>query len=193
MILLIDGYNLIKNVLGVSSITSKDKSDFIRKLHFYAKKKNHKVILVFDGGGYSYPFTETIGLVKVIYSGYKQSADDFIKNYIQENKNQNLLLITADRDIRNFASNFNIQSLTSYEFYDLFSNSQESIKPLTAEKTKDTLFKTTEQNIPDLDKLMEEASKIMVRKTEDRKSEPPKKQNSLSKKDKKIVQKIKKL
>ena len=93
MILLIDGYNLIKNVLGVSSITSKDKSDFIRKLDSYAKQKNHKVILVFDGGGYSFPFTEKIGLVKVIYSGYKQSADDFIKNYIKENKNQNLLLL----------------------------------------------------------------------------------------------------
>ena len=195
MILLIDGYNLIKNALSVSTISDHDKSLFIKKLHYYAKKKGHKIILFFDGGGFGFPSAENVGLVRVIYSGYKQSADELIKSYILENKNQDLLLITSDREIRSFASQFRVQSLPALDFYFLLKNDQEApAKAITAEKTKDTLYKTTSQDTPDLDTLMEEASRIMIRKTEDRGQEPKNKhQNSISRKDKKLVQKLKKL
>lgn len=169
--------------------------NFIKKLDLYSKKKNHKVILIFDGGGYSYPSKESIGNVQVIFSGYKNTADELIKNYIVENKGKDLFLVTSDRELRNFALKFAIESIASRDFYNLMQGDQAFVANLTYQKSKDNLIKTSQEN-NDLDMLMEEASKMIVKKKEDFKSDSKSRQKNplkASKKEKKLIRKIKKL
>src|SRR5437016_886266 len=133
MILLIDGYNFIKSLINNKLISEEIRLRFVKKLNYYSKIKNHKVVIVFDGGESSYSTKETIENVDVVYSGYKISADEFIKSYLVENKNQNLFLITSDRDLQKFALSLNIEFISSRRFYDLL-NSSEEIKLLSYKK-----------------------------------------------------------
>ncbi len=192
MILLIDGYNLIKNVIS-SDANEKVREDFIKKLNNYAKKRHHKVTIVFDGGGYTFPTTDVFHEVTVIYSGYKYSADEIIKNILDDLKNKELLLITSDNELRNFAKKINIDSIASQEFYGFMKDIKEFVPELSLQKSDDIAHKITQKEDEELDKLMDEASKTILRKKEDIGPKVKEKFKELPKNDKKLIKKIKKL
>lgn len=192
MILLIDGYNLLKQVSRETFISEFSRNKFLTQLCAYAKQKRHEVVIVFDGGNLNHPYQESINGIKVIYSGYKLSADDVIKEYLSERKGLNILLITSDRELRSFAISCKIDSIKATEFYEFMHLKDQGP---TSAKIDKVLYKTTKLEDLSIDNLMEESSRKILIKNEDYNHQAKKSPNAqlLSKKDKKIVNKLKKL
>ncbi len=189
MKLLIDGYNLLKKIKKTSYITDSERNKFLKQLNNYAHQKKLSIIIVFDGGPFNWPQHEKMSsVVEVIYSGAQQNADTYIKQYLDEHANKELLLISSDRELVNYAHNHNVISLDSYTFSELLYHNQSLPKIATH---KEPLRKLTIQSTPELDILMEQL-KVPTKTTEDRKRERGK-THTLSKEERKLLQKLKKL
>ena len=117
MILLIDAYNVLKQVKPSDIVGERERSAFIHELGRYAKMRQHKIILVFDGGPYDRTSQERIAGVYVVYSGALESADDYIKRYLKEHKELDILLISSDRELRSAAARYHIESVQAPDFY----------------------------------------------------------------------------
>ena len=154
MILLIDAYNVLKQVFSAEFIDDRKRKNFIGQLGRYAKKRQHKIVLVFDGGPYDRATKERISGVYVVYSGSLESADDYIKRYLKENKELDLLLISSDRDLRNTAKRFNIESMQAPDFYKIMQSTLKSGVSKKSEKTKIT--KIAEGSDQELDERIKE-------------------------------------
>jgi len=193
MIIIVDGYNILKQEVGTAQITAKERVTFIAKLNQYATYKNHRMMLVFDGGPYESVYKEAVHLVTVIYSGARKTADDVIKNYISKNSALDLLLVSSDRDLNRYASRFGITSIDSHAFYRLL---QEGIANNTLKKVArgDNIIKLTESTNPELDQLMQGIVGAVPIKQEDLPQHDadydPRK---LSKQDRQMLKKLKKL
>lgn len=166
MIILIDGYNLLKQRDPGAYVEDSARDQLIRSLGAYHKRRGHLMILIFDGGIYPWPVQETKSGVLVIYAGYGTSADDYIKYYIAEHHKDDLLLVSSDRELGLWASRYDIASMDSLPFYDIIVNTlahhdKHKQKPGAA-------VKTTASDDPFLDALMEDASTSVASKEEDR-------------------------
>ena len=191
MKLIIDGYNLIKKNAQIRHISAGERNSFLQKLGIYAKNKNLQLIVVFDGGQASFNYHEKIYGIEVIYSGFLETADDVINRYIQSyNSQEELLIISSDREIINFAISSKIDVLKSEDFYDLVQASKLEAKPLVLANYAN---KTTKINNLELDELMEQASRQIKAKKEPevifRKSNTQK----TSKQERQKLRKLKKL
>ncbi|KKP35819.1 MAG: hypothetical protein UR26_C0002G0119 [candidate division TM6 bacterium GW2011_GWF2_32_72] len=196
MILVIDGYNVLKQAFVPTFVDDRMRSDFIYKLGNYAKVKGHKVVLVFDGGPYDMNFKETINKVSVVYSGYRETADDFIKRYLRENKEKDILLISSDREITSIAEQCGCEWVSALEFYDRFKEFGRTFDLENVSRNKTEIFRTTQTSSQELDQLMQNASKSVETKSEDLVFLPKKRQSKaykLSKKDSRRAKKIGKL
>ena len=114
---IIDGNNLIGKLHFLSSLQKKDKQAPREKLAFmiedYFYDKNIKVSLHFDG--YENLPIKT-SKMKIHYSESK-IADIKIKNEIELAKNRkNLLVVTSDNNIKEFAKVCGCQVMSSEEF-----------------------------------------------------------------------------
>ena len=196
MILLIDAYNVIKQAMLKSKISERERERFIKQLGKYHKIKGHKIELVFDGGPFDFPTKEKSDGVYLIYVGAQETADNYIKRYLDEHKSLDILLVSSDRDICRYASRLGIEQIDAKEFYAILQDaikagvSKKEIRHTKAKKISDTENK-------ELDELMQEGSKVLQYKTEDFelgvKSERASKSHKLSKKERKKLKKIKKL
>ena len=101
MKLIIDGYNLLKHIVGADFVDEQRRKMFIEQIARYSHKKMLPILLVFDGGPSIYPSREKHNGVEVVYSGTKESADDYIKQYIEDVPTHNLMLISSDRELVN--------------------------------------------------------------------------------------------
>jgi len=197
MILLIDGYNLIKQVILKKTVSDDERAHFIKQLGKYAKLKGHKIIIVFDGGAYDRPTKDKEQGVYVVYAGAQATADDYIKNYLKDHRFADILLISTDLELCRFALKLNIEHMYAKEFYYIMQDSlKKGVKQKPLRKTK--AIKTSDVQNEALDEIMQEASKVVEYKSEDfvdpgyrdlRESSPQK----LSKKERKKRKKIKKL
>ena len=89
MIIVVDAYNLLRSVPPYKkTITDKERMQFIAQLSAYGRRKGHKIVIVFDGGPHEWPFKENMKVVTVVYSGIHESADDYIKEYIEAHRTQ---------------------------------------------------------------------------------------------------------
>jgi len=192
MLLLIDGYNLIKNSSSQLFVSDSLRKHYVNQLNIYCKRKNHKVILVFDGGNFSFPSRETEDFVTIIYSGYKSSADDVIKAYISENRSKDLLLISSDRELQKFAKSLKVEFISSKEFYQALYQKNEASKTSLI-KSKDEFVKISDSNDKELDELMSNISNVAIIKEDDIISKKYGSSGSVSKNEKKVIKKIKKL
>ncbi|MDR3550917.1 MAG: NYN domain-containing protein [Candidatus Babeliales bacterium] len=193
MILVIDAYNVLKQALCASHIADSSRQQFIGQLGYYAKKKGHSIILVFDGGSFEWPYKERVNGIQVVHSGIHESADDWIKNYIEHHKAYDILLVSTDRELNSHARRFGIQSLDAIDFYALL---QESLgDSMHSKKMIDQkAVKLSESDMPSLDQLMELASRKVITKVEDiMHKERTSKSHTPSKKERHIIQKLKKL
>ena len=192
MILVIDAYNVLKQAHCSNHITDLRKNQFIKQLGIYAKNKGHAIIVVFDGGSFEWPYKEHNKGIKIIHSGIHQSADDWIKNYIEHHKGYDILLISTDRELNDFAWRFGIQSIDAIDFYALL---QEALgQHIPFKKNDQKAVKMSEANTPLLDDLMEQASKKIITKMEDvTHKQRTSKTNKMPKKERQILQKLKKL
>ncbi len=192
MILLIDGYNLIKQVIKSTDVSPDIRSKFINELAGYSKKKNHKIVIVFDGGDFPFPSLEEYNNIQIIYSGYKDSADTVIKDYLSENSSKDILLVSSDRELRDCASKLNIDSIKSLEFYGFVNNLKTGIIPKKV-RGDTVVHKTSSESDINLDELMMGASGRIYFKEEDFEVKNLIDDRKLENNSKKILKKIKKL
>lgn len=186
MVIIIDGYNLLKFIYKKNYIEEYELNQFFSDLSNYVKRKKHYIILVLDAGPNYKSQVETKDWGKLVYSGKLQKADDYIMNYIElEANSKNSIIITADREISNFSSKHNIISIKPKLFYEkLKSNYSYQDKPLYSVKSVsgkaikfdknqtgqysgelNNFNDLTEQN--ELDQLMQMGSQMLYYKDEE--------------------------
>jgi len=206
MIILIDGYNLLKQLFtGHKQILDAQKAIFLRQLSAYKQLKidtTLDIIIVFDGG----PSTHATRLIKngitIIQSGTKQSADDWIIDFTVRNKNKAITVVTLDRALKNATKFNNADSMDVHIFYTLMTGALQTSHVSITYKTDNNLTVYENIDLDDMinpykqhaDSLMTEAS-LFIDKKEETYSLKPRAGNgqSLSKTEKQFVKKIKKL
>ncbi len=215
LIILIDGYNLLRHTFyNVKGKLVKQREQFIRQLGYYKSKKSiGKIIAVFDGGLSRHATREVHGGVVVMYSGQKSSADDWILDFVKKNKEKEMLLVTMDNELKDKCANYGVDNIGVKDFYDLVQNSLleevvESFSQKTDQVQKfDDLddsssfdahfddYGNKHRDSQAIDMLMEQTILNSIKKDDtysdlaSRKS----KAKTLSKKEKKVYKKIKKL
>ena len=193
MILLIDGYNVLKSIFGGYHIDESSRAVFIQDLARYVLKKGHSVMLVFDGGPHQKPERTVERGIQVIYVGTRITADEYIRDYVEKFYEKDILLITSDRAVCIWCKRFGIPSLDSDIFYRLL-ESDSALGNLEAKNTGHVI-KTTKNDDASIDLLMKEAARYVVPKDEELAPSKDRKGTALklSKKDLLIEKKLKKL
>jgi predicted RNA-binding protein with PIN domain len=193
MILIIDGYNILKRQHGVRLIDDAIRRRFIHGVAAYARHSGNKVVIVFDGGSYDDAHEQYGRGVQVVYSGTRETADDYIKRYVEKHSTKDLMLVTSDREINSIADRYDIPSLDAHEFVRVLRYSEHE-RSGQGSATNAPIIKTSTEDIPELDILMETGSKMVPQKSDDikivnRKSAAQK----ISKKERELMKKVKKL
>ena len=166
MNIIIDAYNIIKQIFTKDRVSEKERSWFLARLTQYASKKKHTIYIVFDGGPYERPTVEKRGVIIRVFSGRHTSADEVIKTYIEEQVLKPMLIVTTDRQINNFASRHKVPSIDSLDFYALM-NEEKSAAPVQGlQKAPGEAYKLHEEEVPEIDQLMQEASQVLYYKEE---------------------------
>ncbi len=117
MILVIDAYNVLKQVSPEIFIQEPQRTHFLHQVARYGKAKGHKMVVVFDGGPYDRPYKQQGKGIVIVYSGTQESADDYIRSYIEQTKTYELLLISSDRALCKWALQRGVESIDSVAFY----------------------------------------------------------------------------
>lgn len=155
MILIIDAYNLIKQISGQNFIEEGLRQRFIDRLIYYARAKSLEILLVFDGGdGFQY----TRKPVTVFYSGPTESADDLIQelldNFAMKALQSQVLLVTCDRELLNIARDSNIGSLSVTLFYSYLLDFESSRELVKIKKIDQENYQIYSSSNVELNKLM---------------------------------------
>lgn len=190
MIVVIDAYNVLKQIKQ-GYVSTAEQHAFINRLRMYARSKRVMVVVVFDGGGTPWPVVEKDPEVTVVYAGEQLSADDYIRRYLKEHRNKELLLITDDRELKKNAQVLDIDTFGSLAFYARLLQKDAGAAVASAQQT--IVIKTSADAPAELDALMENSD---VRpKKEEPCSVASRKPTGFtpSKKERKINRKIKKL
>lgn len=194
MFIIIDGYNLLKQIAGKPFVTQSEREQFINSLGKYAHAQNHEIYIVFDGGSYIRPTKEIYKRITVIYSGVNQSADDYIRNYIEHIKSKDILVVSTDRKISSFAKQRGLHIADSLDFYHVINREREKNNN-TISKATGQPRKLSEIDNPELDALMRESARVIYKKEDTQEEHNARSGNSqqISKKEKKLLKIIKKL
>jgi len=157
MILLIDAYNVLKQIVASDQATPQEKTAFIATINRYARLKNVSIELVFDGGPYGLPDRVTVKNIVISHSGAQESADDVIKSLIHAYKGRDLLLISTDRELGRYASLHGVEALDSADFYRLVRKAVDAVE-VPQKKGPKNLVKIIEKSEPEVDDLLAEFS-----------------------------------
>ncbi len=189
MIIIIDGYNLLHAMYDEHS-----RKKLIAFLDKYAKTKTYQIKLIFDAGPDYYPTTQRGDKVSIIFSGQMQSADEYIRQYLSDYRNQDILLVTSDKEIIETARRYDISWIASRDFGDIIRDRMKKRKSY-AQVVKTDVIKLRKENDSELDLLMQQASDDIpdYESDEDESESVDILEKKRRKKDKKLWQKIKKL
>jgi len=190
MILIIDGYNVMWAWYHTPHQLKKNKKNFIEHLVNYRQKTGNDVILVFDAGPCTYSTREKEKGITIIYSGTNAIADDCIKDYIRENPQAEIVMVSSDRELREFAAERAIPHMGAQAFKTLIESKMQ--KPDKKREKNGVLRKTAATNDPELDALMYQVD-LQVQKQEDEPIVRKSPSKRVSKQERKILKKIKKL
>jgi len=192
MIIILDGYNILKHADGDRKIGQEERRQFIQMLNNYHRRKKHTIIVVFDGGPCTWPSKEVIAKVKVIYSGSKKTADTVIMEYIKDHHAKDLLLVSSDNELARFAQKFEVVSIGSEEFYYLL---QEALRSSSEQDVLQDVRVEVDESIENLDELMEAGSSTIPVKAEDRQhnQNPYTSVRKSSKQERALLKKLQKL
>lgn len=159
MIILIDGYNLLKLIHG-PDLTEMQRSAFINFMGRYMKKRQHKVVIVFDAGPCTYPMQEKQHGVQIIFSGHYQSADDSIVRFVQEHPSKEIVVITKDREIIAHVTALRAEIIDPLEFYKKVQQIVVGVKQKKLQNLEIVKFSLDEDL--ELDALMKEAASMQI-------------------------------
>lgn len=189
MHIIIDGYNVLKQMLTPDKIGLQQRRAFTNMLGKYASKKKHTITLVFDGGPDTWTTQEKDHGITVVYSGIKQTADDVIKKMLFAKK-FGILLVSSDNELKANATRLGIASMNADDFYNLVKN---ELAQKAESAAQDILIKTNAESESWVDELMRADNRKIFKydeTDEDQRNSPSQK---LSKKERAYIQKIKKL
>lgn len=119
MKLLIDGYNLLNKVEVKGDSLEEKREKFIFLISEFCGVNKTGVTIVFDGAGQEsvHRGYEKRGKVKLVFSAKGETADDVIMETVDIKKNaKDLLIVTSDRKIRDFAAARGASLQTAEEF-----------------------------------------------------------------------------
>jgi len=188
--IIIDGYNLIKRITAMQHISLVRRNQFLKLLGNYAKKKKHSIVVIFDGGGSSFSYSENEYGLEIVYSGFQETADDLIVRYVRERRGQEMFLVTSDRELAGFAVGYGVDILKSDKFYEL-------VKDLEIEQKVDmfdsTLYKMTNIESSELDELMKQGTQQIKIKEESEEKSRKSSAKKPSRAERRSYQKLKKL
>lgn len=209
MIVIVDGYNLLKQVFHkIKGKLDLQREQLINELSIYKNKKYPEIkemVLVFDGGTEKHAERQVRNGIIIVFAGQKQSADDYILDFVQKNKNQELLLVTKDIELKRLCAQYNVDSIDVFDFYDIVKNCilsdiEDNIKNININnlyKLEQDVYEEEQlkgfnlKNSKALDVLM--AQSDLEYKKEDLLKNKKDKLSKMSKKDKSVYKKIKKL
>jgi predicted RNA-binding protein with PIN domain len=164
------------------------RQSFIIELARYRKKKGHQVYVVFDGGPDARPFKEDVHGISVVYSGFKESADDYIKHYISKQPGE-VMVVTSDRQLRSWVQQEGKSTISSADFMKIV---REQLRDTHQEINRSQAVKLTETINPELDTLLEQESR-MGRKKEIERQERTPPAHKIPKQERVLQKKLKKL
>ncbi len=195
MVILIDAYNMLKQLLKGDYIDESQQKKYLERLSTYAQAKGHTLIVVFDGGSSKWPNKTIQGPLEIIYSGWQISADEVIKQRIPLLLPDNAVLVTSDRALRDYASQAHIISIEPLTF-SYYSRIRSAARLSLIKDASEPHKLVGHQSSREVDELMKSASSIMLQKdTTQHEDGHPKKQGAhkLSKQERKLARIMSKL
>ena len=121
MHILIDGYNLIRQSINLRRFERQSleagRKALIAWLADYRNRKNHRITVVFDGWESGQPQEERdySSGIHIIYSSRGVKADDVLKR-ITASTDEEILMVSSDREIASYATRKGKATLSSPEF-----------------------------------------------------------------------------
>ena len=202
MQIIIDGYNLLKARFGPHA-SEKQRERLIAMVAQYAQVKKHDITIVFDGGPLNRATHDRMHGVEIICAGAGRSADDEIKMLLDKIRGNEILLVSSDNELCAYADRLQIPSLEALGFWYTMVGERVAVgTPSSYVKTSADMQKAVatiykeERGGEDaeLDALMEEASRVIMPKDEEQYEHGRKsKAERLSKQERLLLRKIKKL
>jgi predicted RNA-binding protein with PIN domain len=119
--IIVDGYNMIRQSDKLRRAEKQSlevgRLALIRLVVLYRKKKGHRLTVVFDGWESGSPSEERdiVSGVHIIYSKLGEKADDVIKRIVRLKKEE-MVVVTADRDIISFVERHKSAAVSPREF-----------------------------------------------------------------------------
>jgi predicted RNA-binding protein with PIN domain len=204
MVVVIDGYNLLKQVWpGIKTSMEKQREHFIAELSYFKKQKPDisEIVVVFDAGPMTHATREIKKGIVVVFSGIKSSADDWIIHFVERNKIKEILVVTLDRELAKSCKSHGADVLGVFDFYEILQHNLMEKASQGQEIRLATDFEKYENrgataNNTALDLLMQQASINVPLKKDDKnysRTTPRNKGYTPSKKEKMLDKKLKKL
>jgi predicted RNA-binding protein with PIN domain len=163
MTILIDGYNLLRQVFSKEKGCLKpQRNNLIRQLSFYNKKKiqfRNEIVIVFDGGEFGRASREVHGGVGVVFSGNGASADDWIYDYTCRNSGKEILLVTLDRELKSRCSRKNVEFMDVFEFYGI-------VQDALVDDVEQSFSQGRDSSIKKVSEIKNEALDIMMQQVD---------------------------
>jgi predicted RNA-binding protein with PIN domain len=162
--IIIDGYNLLKQREPRQFISETQRKFLIRQAMNYGKKRGHSMVIAFDGGPLPNPSREVYDGVVVLYAGWQLTADDIIKEYIDQQLPDELLLVSSDAQLCSYAARYRVASIDSLAFWEIMEDTLRQNSRTPPLVHNHDVVKTTEGLDEQLDALMYEASEVVFDK-----------------------------
>ena len=132
MHIIIDGYNMIRQsdtLRRYERLSLEAGRDaLVRNVSHYKKQRGHEVTIVFDGwqGGPVEEERDKLSGIDIIYSRKGEKADEVIKRMVQD-RSEEVVVVTSDRDIADFASRRGVTAISSQDFDDLMGRAKTAV------------------------------------------------------------------
>lgn len=157
---LIDGNNLIGTSPDLSLNDPLARQILIKRLLTFQRQTAKSLILVFDGdpGNFPQEFEPVPGKFRVKFPRFGMSADEVIEELIEKTDNpQGYILVTSDRNLRNFAKRHRVKSIKCEEFLKMIKKVLKELRKKQEWKKPDV--KLTPQEIEIWMKIFERGKK----------------------------------
>lgn len=193
MILVIDGYNLLHEIQKHQLASESELYHFLKKISNYGVIKNHQILVIFDGYDRFDLYRHSYKNLSIRFSK-DITADDYIKDYLYGNRSKELGVVSSDLEIFREAQKLKVVTIKSSAFVTLLKQTHEEVSKNPKNKLTGQIYKISEEENPELDKLMEEASNMSYYKVEEDASKHNQStEKKLSKNERKLLKITKKL
>ena len=135
--LVIDGHNLIGQMLDISLSDPHDEEKLIKRLEEYHRERGTPIIVVFDPGRAPPPAKRLRGKgIKVLFAPPGSKADTLIINLIKKSPHpKGLTIVSSDREVRRAARARRAKMMTAQRFARMLSRPKRP--PFTEPMTKE--------------------------------------------------------